>query len=179
MDDSPKDQHTDDQVLMRRYLEGDDMAFRSLYRRYRSQVYSYLKRRIADPETVNELFQQSFLKFHRNRHRYHPKYPLLKWLYVITRSVLLDHYKGSSKHATSLSFDDEIAAPELDPSIAIEAKEILQDESLSERERQAIAQRYLSEEEYHAIAKQLCITESNARQLISRALKKLKQRHQG
>ncbi len=95
-----------DEQLMEEYIKGDHMAFEALYVRYQKTVFSYLRKRLPDEQSQGEVFQNTFLKLHRNRDRYQSKYPFIKWLYTIARSELLDFCK--LKKLDTVPFEDDI-----------------------------------------------------------------------
>src|SRR6185295_1339485 len=86
-----------DEELMRAYQGGDAQAFAELYRRHSGRVYAYLTRRLQKAEVANEVFQATFLKVHHSRHRFDFKFPFAQWLYVITKTVLLDHVRKEGR----------------------------------------------------------------------------------
>lgn len=142
------------------------MAFESLYYRHKNRVYTYLTKRVRSAEARDEIFQSTFLKFHRSRNLYDFKYPVIKWLYTILRSEFLDYCKKGNLKTSPLSGMEII-----DESPSVELPSM---HSLTEAEQLVINARYLGEEEYQEISSRLNISESNARKLLSRAIKKLK-----
>lgn len=79
---------------MKAYGAGDMAAFEALYRRLSPKVYGYLKNRLGKKEDAEDLTQKVFAKVHRLRETYNPAYPVLQWLFVITKGILLDHGKA-------------------------------------------------------------------------------------
>jgi RNA polymerase sigma-70 factor (ECF subfamily) len=90
-----------DEELMRRYQGGDETAFEEIYARYSKKIYGFLMRRLANPDTSAELFQETFLRLHRGRSLYRPDMPFKTWLYTIANNLLRDSLraKGRSKVA--------------------------------------------------------------------------------
>jgi RNA polymerase sigma-70 factor (ECF subfamily) len=164
-----------DQKLMELYQNGDERAFSVIYERHKNKVFSYLHKRIQDPDLVDEVFQSCFVKFHKARHQYDSKYKLEQWLYTICRSELLDALKKPQLQTTELnedfhSFEKESPSSPLD---------IESENSLNEKEKAALQLRYFSEESFFEISKKLETSESNARKIISRALAKLRTKYAG
>src|SRR3954466_12690289 len=95
---------------MRRYILGDNEAFRLLYARHSGRVYAYLRKKLDSPQETDEVFQACFLKFHQARDQYNPKYPILQWLYVISRTTLLDHVR---KEGRQVQIADGVAPEDL------------------------------------------------------------------
>ena len=162
--------------LMIRYQQGDMEAFEHLYNKYKSLVYGYLMKRIGNHTEVDEIFQDVFLRLHRSRSGYNSEYPFSPWLFAILKNSLIDHYRKSKKEKGQLSLDDLETPPQsmqvegnynLDPLVP---KEI----ALSANQRKAIELRYGEDFSFEEIALSLDTTASNVRQLVSRALKKMK-----
>lgn len=83
-----------DEKLMIRYQAGEEAAFEELYARYSKKIYGFLMRRLTNPETSAELFQETFLRLHRGRSLYRPERPFKTWLYTIANNLLRDKFKA-------------------------------------------------------------------------------------
>jgi len=162
--------------LMIRYQQGDIAAFDHLYNKYKSLVYGYLMKRIDNKTEADEIFQDVFLRLHRSRSRFSSKYPFRPWLFAILKNSLTDHYRKSKKEKEQLHLDDLETLPSsmqikedynLDPLVP---KEI----TLSANQRKAIELRYGEDFSFEEIASSLDTTASNVRQLVSRALKNMR-----
>jgi len=159
-----------DEKLMELYQSGDYMAFEVLFNRHKSTIYSYLHKRVENKSLIGDLFQEIFIKFHKSRDRYSSDYPLLAWMYTISRSVLLDHYKKAKHSFVELS--EHIPASQTDSQeLPIN---IQHEKSLTENEKNAITLRYISDQEFDEISKTLKTSPVNVRKLISRGLQKLR-----
>ncbi|MBC7690868.1 MAG: sigma-70 family RNA polymerase sigma factor [Methylotenera sp.] len=169
-----------DEFLMRDYQAGSAAAFEQIYKTHSGQVYAYLQRRVQKREEVDEIFQLAWTKFHTSRDQYDPKYNLPQWIFVITRTVLVDHMRKSGRRReqpTELNeFWETVAAA--DPA----ETEIVTDpqwfdqalNGLSSDQKQMVKWRVLDELTYSEIASILEKSEQSIRQTISRALRKLK-----
>ncbi len=163
--------HLEDTKLMELYKNGENMAFEVIYLRHKDRVYSYLDKRLSDKNVIEDVFQSIFVKFHNSRHLYSSEHPLLKWIYTICRSELLDSVKKSRKiKLVSINEDQLISeTKEIDDKIDLDSVK-----SLSDKEKLAIKLRYYSEEDFTDISKALKTSEANSRKLVSRGIKKLK-----
>ncbi|MGB0454057.1 MAG: RNA polymerase sigma factor [Bacteriovoracaceae bacterium] len=162
--------HLEDEKLMELYKNGENMAFEVIYLRHKDRVYSYLDKRLSDKNIIEDIFQSIFVKFHNSRHLYSSKHPLLKWIYTICRSELLDSIKKNKAKFVQLSEDQLSVEPtELNDKIDLDSSK-----TLSEKEKQALKLRYYSEEDFIEISKALKTSEANSRKLVSRGIKKLK-----
>ena len=162
----------EDTKLMELYKNGENMAFEVIYLRHKDKVYSYLDKRVTNKNLIEDIFQSIFVKFHNSRHLYSSEHPLLKWLYTICRSELLDSLKRNKVKFVQLSDDQLISAPaEVYDKINLDNVK-----SLSKKEKEALKLRYYSEEDFSGISKALNTSEANSRKLVSRGIKKLKEK---
>ena len=162
--------HLEDEKLMELYKNGENMAFEVIYLRHKDRVYSYLDKRVTDKNILEDIFQSIFVKFHNSRHLYSSKHPLLKWIYTICRSELLDSIKKNKAKFVQLS-EDQLAVESTELNDKIDLDSI---KTLSEKEKQALQLRYYSDEDFIEISKALKTSEANSRKLVSRGIKKLK-----
>lgn len=163
---------------MARYLAGDDSAFELLYRKYSGKVYAYLRKKLNSQQEVEELFQVSFLKFHRLRGRYKSKYAVLQWLFVIVRSSLIDHYRKTARQvdlssAPIESFSETMSQNNADPSLSMERVDALLGQ-LPSHQRDIVTRRIIDDQTYEEIALSLNRSEESVRQTVSRALRRIK-----
>lgn len=174
-----KDNQTDEQ-LMKLYQNGDEEAFKVLYGRHSSKVYGFLQKRLNDNEKVAEVYQEVFIKIHKSKHLYNDSLPALAWIFTISRTVMIDELRRSSKIQTVDNYDLEKIPEELEktvPQFEL-ATEVLQ--HLPDQQKAAIEMRYVNEQTFEQIAESLKVSPANARQLISRGIKRLKELiHQG
>ncbi len=170
-----------DETLMTAYQQGNEKAFALLYGRHSAKVYGFLHKRLQDRTMIDEVFQETFLKLHGSRARFDNAYPFLPWLFTICRTTMIDHIRGLKNerdHKVDLGADSALklenfpAPPETDPDDEMPA---LPDLSiLSATQQQTMELRYKEELSFEEIALRLQTSPGNVRQLVSRAIKKLK-----
>jgi RNA polymerase sigma-70 factor (ECF subfamily) len=102
---------------MGRFQDGDTAAFEALYTRHRGALYRYFVRQAAR-STVDDLFQDTWLRVIKGQARYRPEAPFSAYLYRIAHNVLVDHYRreGRAPELTSaehLELPDPGAGPEV------------------------------------------------------------------
>lgn len=179
MGDEKLSEKTDDKLMLL-YQEGDEKALEELYRRYSGRVYAYLKKRLADKDWADDVFQQIFTKLHQTRHQYNPAYRFDQWIFVMTKTVLLDFWKTTdvkTKRYFSESIDNvsvsqlPVTHPMVERSALISEPALA---ALSPDQRAAIELKFVDELSYHEIANKLGRSEDSVRQLVSRAVRKLR-----
>lgn len=87
-----------DSELVKRCTDGDDEAFEMLYNRYRLQLYSYLNKLLpGQTATVDDLFQQTWVKVLDVLPRYQDKNRFLSWVFRIAHNLAIDHFRRESR----------------------------------------------------------------------------------
>lgn len=166
-----------DEELMSFYQAGDFSSFEILYARHSGRVYEYLRKRVV-PSVAQEVMQEIFEKVHRSRSKYNSQYPFLPWLFAISRNALADFFKLSeSKVSYGVVSDSEAILGQLTPAVAVESSPVdlsLALKTLPSGQRRAIELRYLQDWSFQKIASDMNTSPDNARQLISRGIKKLR-----
>jgi RNA polymerase sigma factor (sigma-70 family) len=162
----------DDEELMAAYQLGSIEAFHEIYRRHSRRVYGFLKARLRDQNSVDDVFQAVFLKFHQARAQYKREYPLLPWLYAVCRSVLNDWLRKQKLRGEKEGWAAEsLAAAE---ESAGQSFTLPPEAQLSTAQTAALTLRFREDSSFAEIARSLETSEANARQLVSRALRRLR-----
>ena len=163
-----------DEELMVLYQKGHAEAFDQLYRRYADRVYGYLRKRLRDPQAVNDVFQASFLKLHRSRNQFNSTFTLAPWLFTVVRTTLFDWQKDRQNKVLQVELDEEIfvqLSPVPEPVATLARTDLLR---LPVSQRSAIEMRYFEDLSFAEIANRLETTPGNVRQLVSRGIRNLK-----
>ncbi|MCB0405757.1 MAG: sigma-70 family RNA polymerase sigma factor [Bdellovibrionales bacterium] len=159
-----------DEALMVAYQAGDATAFEVLYRRYANHVYNYLRKRIPEPQAAEEVYQSVFLKLHRSRTRYDPKFRFAPWLFTICRHLVIDAARTKQIYRQPSVPLEEI--PLAAPASPERAELPLAD--LTPDQREVLELRYDQELEFKEIAAHLNLSEAAVRKRVSRAIKNLR-----
>ena len=162
---------------MERYKNGSMDAFEELYGRHKAKVYGYLSKRVRSRFDRDEIQQNVFLKLHRCRHSYNRSLPFLPWLFTICRNIMIDFLRSKEAKEGKLVPDDGII-----DTLASAEKEASKIDTLepamarlNEDQREAIRMRYGEDFSFEEIAERLDTSVPNARKVISRAVKKLRE----
>lgn len=91
---------------MIRYQNSDEAAFEEIYARYGKKIYSFLMRRLGQPDDCAELFQETFLRLHRGRSSYKPEMSFKTWLYTIANNLVRDSLRTKIRSKVTTSTDD-------------------------------------------------------------------------
>lgn len=110
-DVSPEDetyQSLDDEELMARLSLRDLKAFRTLYQRYSSLVYSASLRVLRDPALAEDMVQEIFLRIWRKPESYvSQRGKFATWLTSVTRNRAVDEIRSRTRR-----YRHETASPE-------------------------------------------------------------------
>lgn len=163
-----------DEELMILYQKGDSLAFDELYERHAGKVFGYLSKRNFSKLEAGDLVQEVFLKLHRSKHLYNHEQPFLPWLFIIARTTLLDFAKKKRLTDEPLEDHDEISSDKDQDNP--ESHEWIEDQlqKLPVQQKTAMVLRFYEESEFEEIARKLQTSPENARQLVSRGLRSLK-----
>jgi RNA polymerase sigma factor (sigma-70 family) len=164
-----------DEKLMRAYQLGESRAFETLYHRYSPKVYGYVRGRMRDPGAADDVFQAVFMKLHQSRNLYDTRCAFAPWLFTIARTVLIDHMRKAGRNEETPVEDIEALAEPVEMNVSTGSSALGVDMSvIPERQQQILAMRYQDDLSFEEIAEKLSTTPANIRQLVSRAVRRLK-----
>lgn len=158
-----------DEELMLAYQYGDEVAFTILYRRHSARIYGYLVKKLGDRRKADDVFQNAFLKLHRSRSQYKPEFPFLAWVFTICKSTLTDYLRAQNRRPEILIGQIPDAMAEGPVSIEIAAMD-----TLSDQQKLMVEMRFKDDMSFEDIAKRINKSPTNVRQLVSRAIRKLR-----
>lgn len=171
-----------DRAWMRGYLLDEVGSFQEIYAAYSGRVYSYLKRRLRNADDLEEVFQKIWMKFHQSRTGWSPEYPILQWLFVISRSVLTDHFRFEAHRGqglvaievNSLTSPSSIESVPNEEEEKFRLEESFEKQGLSPEQIEVVRRHVFEEEDYMQIAQRLGKSPVSIRKTFSRALKRLR-----
>ena len=172
-----------DEELFESYRLGDEAAFAVLYNRYARKLFSFLRVRLGAKKLhlLEELFQKTWLKVHLARQSFDSNRRFSSWFYTIALNTFRDELGSSS---------ESVMHQELMPNLTDQAQSAEEQQiqksmiarmhgylsDLPTEQRTALL---LSDEENlssQEIAEAMRISDANARQLISRARRSIRQK---
>ena len=176
------EERTDSELLIASRKEPE--AFTELYRRHAEDLLRYFVRRTLDPETAAELTAETFAEAFASRANYRDQgVNGVAWLYGIARHRLGRYFRTGRVEAAARR---KLGMPERElPPEDYERIEDLIDfapirealvealDTLSDDQREAMRLRVIEGLGYAEVAELLKCSEQNARQRVSRALRKI------
>ena len=130
----------DDSVLIKMYVEGNELAFKTLLFRHKDKIFRYIQQKIKDSALSNDIFQDTFVKIINTLKagNYNEEGKFFPWAQRIAHNLIIDHFRKQNKVrmiSESSSFDEEYS---IFYKIAAEDKNYLEAKSHEELESQMI-----------------------------------------
>ena len=100
---------SDDQLMVS-FGRGDRSAFDMLYARYKQPLYGYLYRNCGNEASIDELFQDIWLKVVASSSRYKRKGKFRSWIFTMAHHCIVDFYRKSGRQAVEQPFEEEFAS---------------------------------------------------------------------
>lgn len=89
----------DDRTLVGMVVEGDSVAFDTLFTRHRDMIYAMLLKYAGNCDDVDDLMQEAFMKAYLKIGLYDPKYDFGAWIYTIARNTFVDFERTRKSNA--------------------------------------------------------------------------------
>jgi RNA polymerase sigma-70 factor (ECF subfamily) len=111
-----------DEMLIRRIAEGDQLAMRTLFGRYRVPLYRWLLRLVGDEALAEDLLSDVFLDVWRQAGTFEARSSVSTWLLAIARYKAL----SARRRRTDVELDEKMASrmadPADDPEVVLQKK---------------------------------------------------------
>ena len=155
----------DDRALVAMVVEGDSLAFDTLFTRHRDMIYAMLLKYAGNCDDVDDLMQEAFMKAYIKIGLYDPKYDFGAWIYTIARNTFVDFErtrKSTALNPENIPLENSSAQQTSTPTpedYIINAQQRVQIERyiamLPEDYRRLFELRFLDEYSYEEIAEKL------------------------
>lgn len=157
-----------DKQLFKLYQEMDSVtAFNTLYERHKSKVMGFIYKKVNSKQVAGEIFQDVFLRIHRNRKRYDGSIPFTAWLFIIAKSSIIDSYRRESKHAVTTPLNEENVSSK-NEQLEIDLS------ALTKEEQDLVYSKFFQGKKYNEISSELNKSESSLRKKMSRIFSKIR-----
>jgi RNA polymerase sigma-70 factor (ECF subfamily) len=168
----------DDEILVRRCLEGDSVGFEGLLQRYEKPVFNVALRMVGDRDEARDVTQAVFLKVYRSLTSFDPGQRFFSWVYRIAVNESLNAL-GRRRVADPLDAD-ALQSGGRDPAESAEASErcIAVRKALmglAPDHRAVIVLRHFADCSYAEIARILDLPEKTVKSRLFTARQQLKQ----
>lgn len=95
----------DDQELIRKVQDGDEMAFGKIVGAYKNKIVNFLWQITGDYQKAVELAQETFMRVYFKANKYRPIAPLSSWIYAIASNLAKTEMKKARRYSM-VSLDD-------------------------------------------------------------------------
>ncbi len=173
-----------DLILVERIRSGDKRAFELLVEKYRRKIGRLLSRMVRDPEEVEDIAQETFIKAYRALPQFRGDAAFYTWLYRIAVNTAKNYLAARNRNMLTVSEvagdeeeggEDRYTAPDIDtPDAQLLSKQIAYAvneavEALPEELRTAITLREIEGMSYEEIANAMGCPIGTVRSRIFRA----------
>ncbi len=88
-----------DQVLIRKYLEGDEKSFEVLLNRHKQKIYTSIYLFVKDQSLAEDIFQEVFIKIidTLRKGKYNHEGKFLQWAMRISYNMCVDYFRRSKR----------------------------------------------------------------------------------
>lgn len=147
-----------------------------LWQRLGADLAQFIRRRVHDAHTADDLLQETFLRIHRRLDSLENAERVAAWVYQVARNVVADHFRRQS--SVLLSIADEVAAEEdAERDLVCRAGPWLRTmiDELPDTYRDAVRLAELDGQSQQEIANRLGISLAAAKQRVQRGRQHLRQ----
>jgi RNA polymerase sigma-70 factor (ECF subfamily) len=142
-----------------------------------SALRRFIRRRVADEHTADDLLQEAFVRIHRNLAALEEADRLAAWVYQIARNVVHDHHRSRANSTATLAdaelvVDDDPAESQTACGGAVWLDEMIR--SLPDGYREAVQLAELEDRSQQEVADRLGLSLSGAKSRIQRGRSMLK-----
>ncbi len=173
-----------DRILLSRIAGRDESAFRDLFKAYYPRLFSFVNRRLRDPETAEEVVADVFFEVWRGASGFEGKSRVSTWVLGIATFKCREAHRSRSrlKRASMVATPaDQLAAvaDERDPEARLVARDELRwtkhrIDALPEGHRKVVELAAIEGEGAEVVARQLNVSSGTVKSRLSRARRQLR-----
>ena len=88
-----------DAVLVKDYINGNELALSELIRRHQHRIYSFIYSKVFDKDIAEDIFQDTFIKVINTlkRGKYNEEGKFLPWVMRIAHNLVIDHFTKNKR----------------------------------------------------------------------------------
>jgi len=170
---------------VRQILAGDSSAFANIQNKYQGKIAALIRRMIKNPDDVEDLTQETFIKAYNALPKFQFGYSFSAWIYRIASNNCIDFLRKRRFHTISIDqplgdpeddnffeIEDNTYIPDLDV-LSNEKKQIINDaiKELPDNYREIIELRHKGEMDYKEISAKLDLPLGTVKAHLFRARK--------
>jgi len=151
-----------------------------LYKQYYSKLLSFINSKVRNIHDAEDILSEVFIKIHNNIDKLDSNEKLTSWIYTITRNTIIDFYRKNNKTPPLQEFKEESNVDEKkeEKSIHDELSNCLKPmiNSLPDNYKEVLLLSEIKGLKQSEVAKELGLSAANAKSLIFRGKKKIKEK---
>jgi len=88
-----------DQVLVKNFLNGDNLSFEHLLNRHKNRVFAFIMSKVKNRDLTEDIFQDTLIKVINSlqKGKYNEEGKFLPWMMRIAHNLVIDHFRKESK----------------------------------------------------------------------------------
>ena len=88
-----------DQVLVKKYINGDNYSFEVLLNRHKNRVFAFIMSKIKNKDLSEDIFQDTYVKVVNSlqKGKYNEEGKFLPWVMRIAHNLVIDHFRKQKK----------------------------------------------------------------------------------
>jgi len=152
-----------------------------LYYEYYAKVNRYIRNKINNPADAEDLTQESFEYCYRTYGAFDPeKSSISTWLFLIVNSRVKNYYRDKKSNEDIDEYSNLLPAESSDLDRAIYLEELKRAvisaiNKLPEKQQRVVVLKFFLDKSHQEISRELEISETNSRVMLTRALKNIKE----
>ena len=163
-----------DQVLVKKYIDGDNYSFEVLLNRHKSRVFAFIMSKIKNKDLSEDIFQDTYVKVVNSlqKGKYNEEGKFLPWVMRIAHNLVIDHFRKQKKmHMVRSNNDFDIFDVIKDDNINVDDR-LIRDQIFSDLrglinllpndQKEVLMMRYFEEMSFKKIAEHFDISINTA-----------------
>ena len=163
-----------DQVLVKKYINGDNYSFEVLLNRHKSRVFAFIMFKIKNKDLSEDIFQDTYVKVVNSlqKGKYNEEGKFLPWVMRIAHNLVIDHFRKQKKmHMVRSNNDFDIFDVIKDENINVDDR-LIRDQIFSDLrglinllpndQKEVLMMRYFEEMSFKKIAEHFDISINTA-----------------
>jgi RNA polymerase sigma-70 factor (ECF subfamily) len=98
-------QPMDDLVLIKRYINGDDVALTYIVNRYQKDIYRFVRRQLGNEADAADVTQKVFVNLFLKAEQFEGKSSFKTWLYQIAVNQCKNHFRSNDRRREQVTED--------------------------------------------------------------------------
>lgn len=174
---TPADPPRDDQAIVQRALDGDQVAYRILYDRNVDRIFRLAFRMLGDEEAAREATQKAFIRAFESLGQFRGDAAFSTWLHRVAVSVILNERRVAARLGSrEMELDDHVAQGRTPPpEVEVRVRIRRAVEGLSEIYKTVFLMHDVEGYKHEEIAEALGVAVGTSKARLSRARSMLRQ----